>query len=193
MILSECAVFAAMLFSGFLAGAVTALFFTLGKGSAVAGAIFDFLCPLTVGAIYLCSLRLAASGVFRIYSLAAFAAGILLLLCFLRRFSPAFKRMARRIVLPIKSLSESLEKQVSARLAPIAERRRLRREKRRERKRGKRLSRKKRSAKDHPTAPRKKKKPPAIKGKRSIRKRFPRTPAGPKRHSLFPPPFGQKH
>lgn len=193
MILSECAVFAAMLLSGFLAGALAALLLTLGRGSAVARSICDFLCPIAVGAIYLFSLRLVSSGIFRLYSLAAFIAGILLLAAFLRRFSPALRRLARRIFLPIKSLSESLERKVSARLAPIAAGWRRRREEKRAARQERLAVRKKKRAKTHRNAPGKKRKTPEEKHSRPRRKSHARASERPKRRSLFPSPFGQNH
>lgn len=165
MILSECAVFAAMLLSGSFAGAVCSFFFLLGKGSGAARATFDFLSPITVGVTLFFALRFFASGAVRVYSLIAFLLGIVGSALLLRRFSPRLKRLAKHVILPIKSLSESLERKLCRLVAPFKNRllihRETARKKRAEKRNAKELARsKKRTAlrekKERDEEPRKK-------------------------------------
>ena len=128
MIRAECAVFLAMLVGGLLAGSTATLFFAFGRASRVARAIFDFLTPIAVGAIFFFSLELSAEGVFRVYALVAFLSGILLRRLIHRKIAPWERRVARKILVPIKSLEESLEKRIATLLAPLRERWRARRE-----------------------------------------------------------------
>ena len=129
MILSECAVFAAMLLSGTFAGAVCSFIFLLGKGSGAARAMFDFLSPITVGVTLFFALRFFAGGAVRVYSLFAFLLGIVGSAFLLRRFSPRLKRLAKHVILPIKSLSESLERKFCRLVAPLKNRLLIHREK----------------------------------------------------------------
>ena len=127
MIANECAIFAALFCAGLLAELLSAALLTLGKGSKVARAVFDFLTPIAVGAIYFFALRFSALGVFRVYTVVAFVLGGLAARWGLGKCSPALRRFARKVVLPIKSLEESLEKRVSDRLLPLRKRREERR------------------------------------------------------------------
>ena len=120
MIVTQVVVFGVMLLAGALAGSFAFLFYFLGGGSRAARAIFDFLTPPTIGVIYFFALRWTASGVFRLFSLSAFVMGFVLQCLFLRRFSPSLRRFACKIILPIKSLEESLECRVKARFEPFA-------------------------------------------------------------------------
>ena len=138
MIVDECRIFAGLFLSGFLAGGVITFLLALGGGSRAARAIFDFLTPLAVGAIYFFALYFAADGAFRVYSLIAFCFGIALWRVIFKKISPFLRRFARRIIVPIKSLEESLERRFGARLLPLRKRldelRKSRREKREEKK-----------------------------------------------------------
>lgn len=141
MILTECAAFVSALFAGVLAGTLATFFYRLGSASRAARWIFDFLTPLSMGALYYCALFFAADGVFRFYTLAAFFLGALAQRAIHKRISPFLRAFARRIVLPIKSLEDAFESKVERVLAPLREKRNARREKRRKRReeaRGKR-------------------------------------------------------
>jgi len=130
MILTECLTFAVMFAAGTLAGVIASGLLLFGKGSAVARAIFDFLAPLAVGAIFFFALLFSAKGEFRLYSALAFAVGMVASRLLLRRFSPALRRLARKVILPIKSLAYALEDKVSEKFAPIIMRLRAAKERR---------------------------------------------------------------
>ena len=119
MIAGECAVFLSMLVGGMLAAAVATFFLTLGGASKAARAIFDFLAPIAVGAIFCVVLYDASGGVFRSYALIAFGLGGYLFRLGYRKSLPTIRRIIRRISVPIKSL----ESRINKRLEPYRKRR----------------------------------------------------------------------
>ena len=141
MILTECATFSAMLVGGVLASVAGRILFALGRASRVAEAIFDFLAPIAAGAIFFFSLRLSADGAFRVYCLAAFALGVGAERLLYGRLSPVLRRIARRIVTPLKSLAESLERRAISLFSPLCEKCRTLVAKRREKREKKRIER----------------------------------------------------
>ena len=129
MILTECAFFTASLFAGVLAGVTATFFYRLGGASRAARAVFDFLTPLSMGALFFIAMTIAADGVFRFYALAAFFTGVLLQQAIHKKLSPRLRALARRLLAPLVSLENALERRVERALAPLRERRRIRREK----------------------------------------------------------------
>ena len=128
MILTECAVFAAMFAAGGAAAMIASALLALGVASRVARAVFDFLTPLVVGAVFFFSLYFSSGGVFRLYALGAFLLGGVLARLLLKKFSPWLRRLLARALVPIKSLEMAVEKL----FRPIAECLARQKEKRRE-------------------------------------------------------------
>ena len=135
MIVTEIAVFAACFAAGLLSGFVAAFLLTLGEGSRPSRAVFDFLTPLVVGVVYFFTLRLFASGVFRLYSLVAFLLGGLLSRRILKALSPFLCRVLKRVIVPIKSLEKLISARVERWFSPLKRRIAARRDRRREKKR----------------------------------------------------------
>ena len=130
MIETELAVFVATFLAGMLAGTVASFLLALGRGSKAARAIFDFLTPLAVGALYFFALRRFASGVFRLYSLVAFSLGVFLSFRLLKRLSPLLLKILSRLKVPIRSLENAFSAGANRLLRPLRERRERRREER---------------------------------------------------------------
>lgn len=135
MIKAECLIFLTMLAGGAVAGAVATLFLALGTASKVSRCIFDFLTPLAVGGVYLITGYLASGGVFRLYALLAFFLGGWIFRLLYRRSLPYLKRLIFLLIVPIKSLEDSIAKL----LEPIRERLRRRRAIRAERREKRRM------------------------------------------------------
>ena len=141
MILTECAVFSAMLLAGGAAAILASALLALGEASRVARALFDFLTPPAVGAVFFLALYLSAGGVLRLYAVLAFLLGGAGARFLLKKFSPALKRLLVKASVPIKSLERGVEKlfrPVTERLEGLRERRlrrRLEKATRREQKR----------------------------------------------------------
>ena len=110
MILTECAVFSAMLLAGGAAAILASALLALGGASRVARALFDFLTPPAVGAIFFLALYLSAGGVLRLYAVLAFLLGGAGARFLLKKFSPALKRLLVKASVPIKSLERGVEK-----------------------------------------------------------------------------------
>jgi len=110
MILTECAVFSVMLLAGGAAAILASALLVLGGASRVARALFDFLTPPAVGAIFFLALYLSAGGVLRLYAVLAFLLGGAGARFLLKKFSPALKRLLVKASVPIKSLERGVEK-----------------------------------------------------------------------------------
>ena len=122
MIETEIAVFALLFAAGVLSGAVAVFLLALGRGSRVARAIFDFLTPLVMGAVYFFALRYFASGVFRLYSLIAFLLGAGVSRRVSRALSPFLRKALQKAKVPIKSLERRVSCRVGALISPIKNR-----------------------------------------------------------------------
>ena len=182
MIKAECAVFFLMLVGGGVASAVATLLLTLGGASKVWRALFDFLTPLAVGAIFFISLSISSGGSFRLYSLFAFAAGAGGFCLLYRRLRPILKVVLKKLIVPIKSL----ENAISERYKPIAERRAEKRAEKEERRRAKRAFR----------AEKRKKKTLEKVKRRSDKKRKSKRPTSSERRKISSSPhspIGQSH
>lgn len=110
MILTECAVFSAMLLAGGAAAILASALLALGGASRVARALFDLLTPPAVGAVFFLALYLSAGGVLRLYAVLAFLLGGAGARFLLKKFSPALKRLLVKASVPIKSLERGVEK-----------------------------------------------------------------------------------
>ena len=130
MILTECSVFFAMFFAGSAAAVLAAALLALGGASRIARAVFDFLTPLLIGAVFFFALYFSSGGAFRLYAVVAFFLGGGCVRLLLKKFSPHLKRSLCKLIVPIKSLETRVEKA----FLPLAERLEKRREKRREKK-----------------------------------------------------------
>lgn len=110
MILEECLTFALMFASGVIAGITATFLLLLGKGSRVARAVFDFLTPPAVGAIFFFALMLSSGGVLCWYAPVAYALGGAVQQLVHKRLSPILCCLVKKLIVPIKSLEKSLEK-----------------------------------------------------------------------------------
>ena len=133
MILEECGIFFRMFAAGLLAGMFARFLSLLGSASRPARAVTDALIAAEIGASYFLSLYFSACGVFRAYSLAAFLIGLALMLFLLKKFSPALRKAALKILSPLRKGLFRLESFFEKFLEPLRKRReeraRLRREK----------------------------------------------------------------
>ena len=109
MIGTEISVFVALLLSGLGTGVLACFLLALGGGSRSARAIFDFLTPLSAGAIFFFALLSFAGGVFRLYSAVAYLLGLVLGRRLVGRTSPWLSRLVKRAKVPIKSLEKKVE------------------------------------------------------------------------------------
>lgn len=109
MILDECLTFALTFGAGVIGGIAATFLLALGRGSRVARAVFDFLTPPVVGAIFFFAL-FSSGGVLRWYSFVAFLLGGALQRLLHKKLSPFLRRAAKKLLVPIKSLTESLER-----------------------------------------------------------------------------------
>ena len=134
MIVAECSVFLIMLAGGMVAAFVATFFLALGGASKAARCVFDLLTPIAVGGIFLLFLYLSSSGVFRAYALLAYVFGGALFKWLYHLIRPYLKKLLCRLIVPIKSLEERVER----RLLPLREKRERRRTERRLRREEKR-------------------------------------------------------
>lgn len=133
MILEECCIFLRMFAAGLLAGTIARILSLLGSASQPARAVTDALIAAEMGAFYFLTLYMTACGVFRVYSLAAFALGIAFMLFLLKKLSPTLRKAAKRVLSPLLKglfkLESSFEKRLSPLRKKLEERKRKRREK----------------------------------------------------------------
>lgn len=127
MIVAECSVFLTMLAGGMVAAFFATLFLALGGASKAARCVFDLLTPIAVGGVFLLFLYISSSGVFRVYALVAFLLGGALFRWLYRLVRPSLKKLLCRLIVPIKSLEDRVER----RLLPLREKRERRRAERR--------------------------------------------------------------
>ena len=127
MIRTEISVFVALFAAGCGAGVLASFLLALGSGSRVARAVTDALAPIAVGVIFFFALKGAASGVLRLYSVLAFLLGGASARWIVGRTAPALFRAIERAKVPIKSLEEKLSKRIDRRLAPLRDRRAVKR------------------------------------------------------------------
>ena len=135
MIRTECVVFLSMVGGGALAALVATLFFALGQSSRVSRAVFDFLTPLSVGAIFFFDLYFSSGGVFRLYEVIAFFLGGAIFCFVYLKIRPFLKLVFLKAYVPIKSLENAVNKRLEPVLKRREERKRRVREKREEKRR----------------------------------------------------------
>ena len=109
MIRGELFTVVSLFAAGAVAGIAATFLLALGKGSRGARAVFDFLTPPIVGAIFFFALMLSSDGEIRWYAFVAFALGGTAQRLLHKKLSPFLCRIAKKLILPIKSLTESLE------------------------------------------------------------------------------------